>query len=254
MEVIQGSLGSVNVGECSIAGLMDRVSSEARKERQMQMSGAESRMSLIGLDQEVSRRNFVKTAAAATAALAAAGIGGFGLAARPAWAVHEGYAEAGAAGIVSFAYLLEQLEGTFYTLGADAGIFDEAALAQIAAIRDHELAHIEALAGILTEVGAPIPEVPEFTYPDGVFEDPAAFLDLAATFEPVGVGAYQGAAPALIGSPYLGPALSIHNAEAQHVVGINILLGIDPPANTAFTEALEITAVQEAVAPFGITG
>ena len=240
--------------EGSVARVVDWVSTEARKERQMQMSGAESRMSLIGLDQEVSRRNFVKTAAAATAALAAAGIGGFGLAARPAWAVHEGYAEAGAAGIVSLAYLLEQLEGTFYTMGVDAGIFEGAALEQIAAIRDHELAHVEALAGILTEIGAPIPEVPEFTFPDGVFEDPAAFLDLAATFEPVGVGAYQGAAPALIGSPYLGPALSIHNAEAQHVTAINILLGVDPPNNIDFTEALEITAVQEAVAPFGITG
>ena len=221
------------------------------------MSGAESRMSLIGLDQEVSRRNFVKTAAAATAALAAAGIGGFGVASKYAEAQdapYTTYLDLGPADIVSFAYLLEQLEGTFYTMGVDAGILEGAALEQIAAIRDHELAHVEALAGILTEIGAPIPEVPEFTFPDGVFEDPAAFLDLAATFEPVGVGAYQGAAPALIGSPYLGPALSIHNAEGQHVTAINILLGVDPPNNIDFTEALEITAVQEAVAPFGITG
>lgn len=243
--------------EGPVARVVDWVSTEARKERQMQMSGAESRMSLIGLDQEVSRRNFVKTAAAATAALAAAGIGGFGVASKYAEAQdapYTTYLDLGPADIVSFAYLLEQLEGTFYTMGADAGILEGAALDQIVAVRDHELAHVEALAGILTEVGAPIPEVPEFTFPDGVFEDPAAFLDLAATFEPVGVGAYQGAAPALIGSPYLGPALSIHNAEAQHVTAINILMGIDPPANTAFTEALPLATVQEAVAPFGITG
>ena len=221
------------------------------------MSGVDSRMSSIGLDREVSRRNFVKTAAAATAALTAAGIGGFGLATRSANAQdapYTTYQSLGAADIVSFAYLLEQLEGTFYTMGADAGIFDGATLDQIAAIRDHELAHIDALAGILNEVGAPIPATPEFTFPDGVFTDPGAFLQLAATFEPVGVGAYQGAAPVLIGSEYLAPALSIHNAEAQHVVGINILLGVDPPANTAFTEALPLPAVQEAVAPFGITG
>jgi nitrous oxide reductase len=43
------------------------------------MSGVESR-TLVGLDQETSRRNFLKTAAWTGAALSAMGIGGFGVA------------------------------------------------------------------------------------------------------------------------------------------------------------------------------
>lgn len=200
----------------------------------------------------IARRDFLKTAAWAGAALSAAGITGFGVAVRKAHAVHEGYAEIGPVAVLQFAYQLELLEGTFYDQGVNAGIFGEPALTQIAAIRDHEMAHADALAEAIVANGGEVPATPTFTYPDGVFTDPVAFLELAATFEPVGVGAYQGAAPALIGNELLGPALSIHNAEAQHVVGINILQGVVPPANLAFTEALALPDVQAAVAPFGL--
>jgi len=222
------------------------------------MSEAESRLAPDGLSQkEFSRRNFVKVAAGAGAALAAAGIGGVGFATKFARAqdgapAYTTYESLGAADIVSFAYQLELLEGTFYDEGVNAGLFSGNALSQIAAIRDHEMAHADALAGILNEVGAPVPATPNFTYPEGVFADPVAFLDLAATFEPVGIGAYQGAAPVLIGNPYLAPALSIHNAECQHRCAINILQGVVPPNNVAFEEALPLGEVQQAVAPFGI--
>jgi hypothetical protein len=126
------------------------------------------------------------------------------------------------------------------------------ALVQIQAIADAEFAHADALAGILTEIGAEIPATPEFTFPDGVFEDTTAFLELGNTFEPVGIGAYQAAAPAIQNKEYLGPALSIHSAECEHWNGIKILLGIDPPNTVAFEEALPLPVVQEAVAPFGV--
>lgn len=222
------------------------------------MSEGEGRTGPVAVDQDLSRRNFLKTAAWTGAALSAAGIGGFGVATRLVGAQEGGqpayttYQDLGAADIVSFAYLLELLEGTFYAQGVESGVVSGDALTQIIAIRDHEMAHADALAGILGELGAPVPETPSFTYPEGVFADSAAFLDLAATFEPVGIGAYQGAAPVLIGSEYLGPALSIHNAEGRHRVAINILQGVTPPNNNAFGEALPLPAVQEAVAPFGV--
>ena len=216
------------------------------------MSEVQSRIEPVGFDREYSRRNFLKTATWAGAALAAAGIGGFGVAVRKAHAVHEGYAEAGPVAIVTLAYQLELLEGTFYAEGVNAGLFNEFAQTQITEIRDHEMAHADALAGILGELGAEVPATPNFTYPEGVFSDPVAFLELAATFEPVGIGAYQGAAPALIGSEYLSPALSIHNAECMHWNAIKILQGIDPPNNVAFEEALPLEEVQAAVAPFGL--
>ena len=217
------------------------------------MSEVESR-GLIGFDQETSRRSFLKTAAWAGAALSAAGIGGFGVAVRQAHATHEGYVPLGDAGILQFAFQLEQLEGIFYDEGLNAGLFKGAFADQIAAIRDHEFAHADALAATIEELGEEVPAVPQFTYPDGVFTDVVAFLELAATFEPVGIGAYQSAAVALESKDILAAAISIHNAECQHRCAINILNLVVPPNNVAFEEALPLEDVLAAVEPFGITG
>ena len=222
------------------------------------MHETEGRALPVGLDREHSRRNFLKTATWATAAISAAGIGGFGVAARYAdaqsTAPYTTYFGLGDAAMLQFAYLLEQLEGTFYAIGADAGIFDDFALAQIAELRDHEFAHAAAIETTLGTLGAEVPAVPEFTYPNGVFADPVAFLQLANTFEPVGIGAYQGAAPAIVSREILAAALSIHAAECSHWNSIKILNGVSPPNNVALEEALPLGAVQAAVAPFGITG
>jgi Ferritin-like domain/TAT (twin-arginine translocation) pathway signal sequence len=218
------------------------------------MSEVESRVP-IGLDRETSRRNFLKTAAITGAALSAMGIGGFGVAVRRAEAQGEykTYEGLGDAAIVQFAYTLELLEGTFYAEGVKAGIFKDAFLEQIVAIRDHEMAHADALATTLGQLGAEVPATPQFTFPNDAFGDAATFLELAATFEPVGIGAYQGAAPALKSKDILAAAISIHNAECQHRCAINILNLINPPNDLAFEEALPLQKVQAAVKPFGIT-
>jgi len=208
------------------------------------------------MDREVSRRNFLKTAAWTGAAFSAMGIGGFGVAVRRAEAQgeYETYEGLGDAAILQFAYQLELLEGTFYAEGVEAGLFEDAFLEQIVAIRDHEMAHADAIATTLGELGAEVPQTPELTFPNGTFTDPTAFLELAATFEPVGIGAYQGAAPALQSKDILAAAISIHNAECQHRCAINILNLVNPPNNLAFAEALPIEDVQAAVKPFGIAG
>jgi hypothetical protein len=219
------------------------------------MSEVDSRIPL-GTDRDVSRRNFLKTAAWTGAAFSAMGIGGFGVAVRRAEAQGEykTYQGLDDAAILQFAYQLELLEGTFYAEGVKAGLFKDAFLEQIVAIRDHEMAHADALAATLEELGAEVPATPQFTFPNGAFTDAATFLELAATFEPVGIGAYQGAAPALQSKDILAAAISIHNAECQHRCAINILNLINPPNNLAFEEALRIEDVQAAVEPFGITG
>ena len=219
------------------------------------MSEVESRIPL-GMDREVSRRNFLKTAAWTGAAFSAMGIGGFGVAVRRAEAQgeYETYEGLGDAAILQFAYQLELLEGTFYAEGVEAGLFEDAFLEQIVAIRDHEMAHADAIATTLGQLGADVPATPQFTFPNGTFGNAATFLELAATFEPVGIGAYQGAAPALQSKDILAAAISIHNAECQHRCAINILNLITPPNNLAFEEALPLQKVQEAVKPFGITG
>lgn len=221
------------------------------------MSEVESRIDPVAIDRDYSRRNFLKTAAWAAAALSAAGIGGFGVATRYVGAQDKPYTTyegVGDAGILQFAYLLEQLEGVFYQRGADAGIFSGSELSQVAEIRDHEFAHAEAIASTLGQLGAEVPATPDFTYPDGTFDDRGAFLELAATFEPVGIGAYQGAAPALESKDVLAAAISIHNAECQHRCVINVIRGVNPPNDLAFEEALPLPKVQETVKPFGIKG
>lgn len=222
------------------------------------MNGAEGRTSPVGLDREHSRRDFLKTAGWATAAISAAGIGGFGIASQFAKAQGGGvnyptYQGLGDAAILGFALQLERLEGTFYANGVNAGLFSGPTLTQIAAIRDHEMAHVDAITSTLQKLGAPVPPAPNLTYPPGVFQDPGAFLQLAATFEPVGVGAYGGAAAALESKDLLAAALSIHNVECQHRVAINILNGVQPPNNLAFEPSLPFGAVTQAVAPFGVT-
>ena len=91
---------------------------------------------------------------------------------------------------------------------------------------------------------------PQFTFPADAFSSTASILNLAITFEPVGVGAYLGAATEIQSPDLLAAAGSIVGVEDEHVVAINDLLGVVPPANTAFPEALTRQQVLAAVAPF----
>ena len=218
------------------------------------MRGEESRVA-IGIDRETSRRNFLKTAAWAGAAISAMGIGGFGVAIRRADAQakpYKTYEGLGDAAILQFAYQLELLEGNFYAIGADSGLFRSTFLDQIAEISDHEFAHADAIANTLGQLGADVPAEPDFTFPDDATADAATFLGYAATLEPVGIGAYQGAAPALQSKDILAAAISIHNAECQHRCAIAIMNLIVPPNDRAFEEALPLAKVQAAAKPFGI--
>ena len=219
------------------------------------MDGAEGRASLVGFDREHSRRDFLKTAGWVGAALSAAGFGGVNLAshAEALAAPYTTYQGVGDAAILQLAFQLELLEGNFYAAGLDSGLFtDDFSVSQLAAIRDHEFAHADAIAGVLNSLGAAVPQ-PALVFPPDATADAATFLTYAATLEPVGIGAYQGAAPALQSKDILASAISIHSAECQHWNSIKILQGIVPPNNVAFEEALPLGAVLEAAAPFGVS-
>src|SRR4028118_847037 len=179
------------------------------------MSEVESR-GLIAFDRETSRRNFLKTAAWTGAALSAMGIGGFSLANKAGAqdAPYTTYEGLGDAAILQFAYQLELLEGNFYAIGADSGLFVDTFLDQIAVIRDHEFAHAEAIAATLGDLGEEVPAEPAFTFPEDATADAATFLGYAATLEPVGIGADQGAAPAPVSPDPLAGARSIAAAAS----------------------------------------
>ena len=192
-----------------------------------------------------SRRDFFK-------ALAAAGVGA---AAGSAFLSREAYAQAGGdVDIANFALTLEYLEAEFYGLALDAGVLSGDTLAVVENLFDHESQHVDAIIGLLEGAGATPVEKPEFVFPEGSFSSQAAILDLAATFEPVGVGAYLGAAPMISSPDILAAAGSIAGVEGEHVVAVNNLIGGLPAAVEAFPAALTMDEVLAAVSPFIMGG
>lgn len=158
----------------------------------------------------------------------------------------------GAAGdleIANFALTLEYLEAEYYAIALDTGLLSGEALTYLQATADHENQHVEALIALITEAGGTPVAKPEFDFGDA-FASADSIISLAATLEITGVGAYLGAAPLITGPAVLAAAASIAGVEAEHVVAINGLLGVVPPANMAFPEALSQDAVLAAIAPF----
>lgn len=187
-----------------------------------------------------SRKDFLKS-------MAIAGAGATAVA-----ALVSGKANAQAGGdldIANFALTLEYLESEFYAQGLNAGILSSDVIPYAQSLLDHENAHVEALTGLIQQFGGTPVAKPEFIFGDALSSQ-SAFLNTAATLEITGVGAYLGAATMIQSPDVLAAAGSIAGVEGEHVVAINSLLGVVPPANLAFPEALSQDAVLAAIAPF----
>jgi hypothetical protein len=135
--------------------------------------------------------------------------------------------------VLLFAYLLENLEAEFYkrvvsnfaTIGVPAG----PAQAALTTIRDHEVAHVNFLRTVLTQLSVTPPTYTaasfDFTGGNGsgtgpfapAFTNYGVMLAVAQAFEDTGVRAYKGQAPRLINNnDVLQAALQIHSVEARH--------------------------------------
>ncbi len=198
-----------------------------------------------GFAQPRTRRDFFKTLAVASAA----GVAGAGLFTSKK-ALAQGGTQEGDAGIFNFALTLEFLERDFYQMALDAGVLSGPALGVVINLRDHEQAHVDFITAALQGAGATPVAKPTFTFPPDAFSSQANIINLAATFEPVGVGAYLGAGPMIQNPDFLEAAGTIAGVEGDHVVAVNNLQGVVPPANTAFAQALTKDQVLAAVAPF----
>jgi rubrerythrin len=151
--------------------------------------------------------------------------------------------------ILNFALTLEYLEAAFY----------EQALRQVqglpSSVRSlaeeigaNEEVHVKALTGTIKKLGGRPVKAPGVDFGDA-FSSPEAFLRLAQTFEDTGVGAYNGAAPAIRSKEVLGAAGSIVQVEARHAAAIRGING-EQPAEGAFDAALDTQEVLTAVQPF----
>ncbi|MDQ6828319.1 MAG: ferritin-like domain-containing protein [Gemmatimonadota bacterium] len=131
--------------------------------------------------------------------------------------------------VLQFAYALEQLEADFYTrvVAAFSG-FPAADQAVLADVQKHEVVHREFLKAAL---GATNGFTVTTTYGGLDFTNRTAVLALAATFEDLGVAAYNGAAQYITSTDNLTIAGKIVSVEARHASAIHDLIA---PKTNAF--------------------
>ncbi|MDQ6834996.1 MAG: ferritin-like domain-containing protein [Actinomycetota bacterium] len=148
--------------------------------------------------------------------------------------------------ILNFALTLEYLEADFYKVkGKSVGLSGEAQkLASL--FGDEEAAHVAALTKAISAAGGKPVKKPKFVFP---VTSSAAFLKLAYVLENTGVGAYNGAGPALTNKQYLAAAGSIVQVEARHAASIALLTGMKITPNGAFDKPLSKAQVLAKAGP-----
>jgi hypothetical protein len=148
--------------------------------------------------------------------------------------------------ILNFALTLEYLETDFYQQkGKTVGLSGQAkSLAK--SFGEEEAEHVAALTKAITASGGKPVKKPTFVFPG---KDQKSFLKLAYVLENTGVGAYNGAGPALQSKALLAAAGSIVQIEARHAASIAVLTGMKITPDGAFDKALTKKQVLAAAGP-----
>ena len=148
--------------------------------------------------------------------------------------------------IVQFALGLEQLETAFYKAAlARAGLGGD--VQKLATeFGAHEADHAKALSQLITQLGSKPQPAPKAKFG---LTDQASFLKLAVQLEDTGVGAYNGAAPAVKTADLLATFGGIAQTEARHSAAVRAAAGMDPSPQ-AFEKPLTTAEVNSAVQPF----
>jgi hypothetical protein len=151
--------------------------------------------------------------------------------------------------ILNFALTLEYLESTFYAIAVDKGSFSPRVERLAKVIRDHEIAHVKALTSTIPSLGGKAVKKPKFNFAPALFANETTFLQTAMALEDTGVGAYNGAGPALTLKPVKEAAASIVAVEAMHASWVRGVAGT-APAPAAFDDLLSTQQVLAAAGPF----
>jgi len=140
--------------------------------------------------------------------------------------------------ILNYALALEHLEAAFYVQVGNrftasdyanniyapifGSVINSNVASYVAAIRDHELAHVQAIRSLISGLnGTPVSAC---TYTFGV-NDVNDFLSVAMALENTGVMAYDGALALLSNADVKQAAATIATVEARHASYLNVLNG-----------------------------
>lgn len=148
--------------------------------------------------------------------------------------------------ILNFALTLEYLETNFYKHKATSVGLSGEAKSLAALIAGHEQLHVEALVKAIKAAGGTPVKQPTFVFP---VTNQQSFLKLAYVLENTGVGAYNGAGPALSNKEYLAAAGSIVQVEARHAAAIGLLVGESVTPDGGFDKPLTKAAVLAKAGP-----
>lgn len=148
--------------------------------------------------------------------------------------------------ILNFALTLEFLEADFYQVKGKAVGLRGQAKSLASSFGEEEAEHVAALTKAITAGGGKPVKKPTFVFP---VTNQASFLKLAYVLENTGVGAYNGAGPALTNKMLLAAAGSIVQIEARHAAAIGLLTGKSVTPNGAFDKPLSTKTVLTAVKP-----
>ena len=154
--------------------------------------------------------------------------------------------DSGDVDILNFALTLEYLETDFYKVKAKTVGLTGQAKSLASSFGDEEAAHVSALIAAIKSLKGTPAKKPTFKFPA---TNQKSFLKLAYTLENVGVGAYNGAGPALKSKALLAAAGSIVQVEARHAASIAVLTGEKITPNGAFDKPLTKAQVLKAAGP-----
>lgn len=200
---------------------------------------------------EFNRRTLFKGAAGAVGAASALAMGGNNL-----FNLGFGYAESvlaatmGDLDILNFALGLEHLENEMYKQVVASGKLTGDAQTLATMFGSFEQAHVDALTKALQGANyANIAKQGTYKFPDFKTQTEAQVLMFLNTVEPVGVGAYTGAANKLTDKSLLGVAGSIVQVEARQLAITHQLAGDKSPVNGALSENFTTDEVNAKVKP-----
>jgi hypothetical protein len=150
--------------------------------------------------------------------------------------------------ILNFALGLEHLENVMYRqINASGKLSGEAAdISKM--FGSFEQAHVDALNKALTDAKyANIAKEGKYNFP--AFDTQDNILKFLNTVEPVGVGAYTGAANMLKDKSLLSVAGAIVQVEARQLAVTQALAGIKPPVSGPLSENFTVDQVNTKVKP-----